>query len=177
LRLVAGLVVYLGGDGVHPFRQAQGGGVGKAASGVDLRGNHFAVDDERGAQRLDARAGLRIGQGGGDDRPGGGDHRAVGRDGVADEGRLVVIGVPPGLPQGQAPLWGLQAEEGGPLRPVVDVIRRLGAQVVRHAGRHGGRIVGGGTGPGGGEERPDRVPKPATSSFQRQTYLQQKPKG
>jgi hypothetical protein len=45
---------------------------------------------------------------------------------------------------------GLQAEEGGPLRPVVDVIRRLGAQVVRHAGGHGGRVVGGGGRPGGG---------------------------
>jgi hypothetical protein len=45
-------------------------------------------------------------------------------------GRLVVIGVPPGLPQGQAPLWGLQAEEGGPLGPVVDVVGGLDAQVV-----------------------------------------------
>jgi hypothetical protein len=122
LRLVAGLVIDLSRDGVHPFRQTHGGGVGKAACGVDLRGDHFAVDDERGAERLDARAGLGIRQGGRDDRPCGGDDRAVGRDGIADEGRLVVIGVPP--------LWGLQAEEGGPLGPVVDVIRRLGAQVV-----------------------------------------------
>jgi hypothetical protein len=95
LRLVAGLVVHLSCDGVHPFRQAHGGGVGEAACCVDLAGDHFAVDDERGAERLDARAGLRVGQGGGDDRPRGGDHRAVGRDGVADEGRLAVIGVPP----------------------------------------------------------------------------------
>jgi hypothetical protein len=130
LRLVAGLVVHLSRDRVHPFRQAHGGRVGKAPSGVDLRGDHFAVNDERGAEGLDARAGSRVGQGGGDDRLRGGDHRAVGRDGIADKGRLVVIGVPPGLPQGQAPLWGLQAEEGGPLRPVVDVIHRLGAQVV-----------------------------------------------
>jgi hypothetical protein len=108
-----------------------------------LWGDHFAVDDERGAERLDARAGLRacpersrrIGQGGRDDRPGAGDHRAVGRDGVADEGRLAVK---------------LQAEESGPLGPVVDVIRRLGAQVVRHAGGHGRWVVGGGAGPGGG---------------------------
>jgi hypothetical protein len=97
LRLVAGLVVHLSRDGVHPFRQAHGGSVGEAACCVDLRGDHFAVDDERGAERLDARAGLRIGQGGGDDWPGGGDDRAAGRDGVADEGRLVVK---------------LQAEEG-----------------------------------------------------------------
>jgi hypothetical protein len=150
LRLVAGLVVHLGRDGVHPFRQAHAGGVGKASRRVDLRGDHFAVQDEHGAQRLDARAGLRIRQGGGDDRPRGGDDRAVGRDGVADEGRLVVIGVPPGLPQGQAPLWGLQAEEGGPLGLVVDVVGGLGAQDVRHARRHGGRVVGGGGGPGGG---------------------------
>jgi hypothetical protein len=74
LRLVASLVVHLGGDGVHPFRQAHAGGVGKAARCVDLGGDHFAVDDECGAQRLDARSGLRIRQGGGDDRPGGGDH-------------------------------------------------------------------------------------------------------
>jgi hypothetical protein len=53
-----------------------------------------------------------------------GDHRAIGRDGIADEGWLVVVP---------------QAEEGGPLGPVVDVVRRLGAQVVRHARRHGGR--------------------------------------
>jgi hypothetical protein len=33
-----------------------------------------------------------------------GDDRAVGRGGIAGEGRLAVIGVPPGLPQGQAPL-------------------------------------------------------------------------
>jgi hypothetical protein len=90
LRLVAGLIVYLSGDGVHPFCQAHGGGVGKAAGGVDLGGDHLAVDDERGAERLDARARLRIRQGGGDDRPGGGDDRAVGWDGVADEGRRVV---------------------------------------------------------------------------------------
>jgi hypothetical protein len=113
---------HLGRDGVHPFRQAHGGGVGKAAGRVDLRGDHLAVDDECGAQRLHPRAGLRIMQRGGDGRPGGGDHRAVGRDGVGDDGWLVVIGVPP--------LWGLQGEEGGPIRPVVDVIRRLGAQVV-----------------------------------------------
>jgi hypothetical protein len=56
-------------------------------------------------------------------------------DGVADEGRLVVV---------------LEGEEGGPIRPVVDVVRRLGAQVVRHARRHGRRVVGGGGGPGGG---------------------------
>jgi hypothetical protein len=113
---------------VHPFRQAHGGGVGEAAGGVDLGGDHFAVDDECGAERLDARAGLGIGQGGGDDRPRGGDHRAIGRDGIADEGRLAVVGVPPGLPQGQAPLWGLQAEEGGPLGPVVEVVGGLDAQ-------------------------------------------------
>ncbi|MEJ2557317.1 MAG: hypothetical protein P8186_14010 [Anaerolineae bacterium] len=70
LRLVAGLVVHLGGEGVHPFRQAHAGGVGKAARCVDLRGDHFAVDDECGAQRLDARAGLRIRQGGRDERSG-----------------------------------------------------------------------------------------------------------
>jgi hypothetical protein len=116
LRLVAGPVVYLSRDGVHPFRQAHAGCVGKAAGGVDLRGDHFAVDDECGAQRLDARARLGIRKSSGDDRPGGGDHRAVGRGGIADEGRLVVI---------------LQAEEGSPLRPVVDVICGLGAQVVR----------------------------------------------
>jgi hypothetical protein len=128
LRLVAGLVVHLGGDGVHPFRQAHGGSVGEAACCVDLRRDHFAVDDERGAQRLHSRAGLGIRQRGGDDRPRGGDDRAVGRDGIADEGRLAVIGVPPGLPQGQAPLWGLQAEEGSPLRPVVEVVGGLDAQ-------------------------------------------------
>jgi hypothetical protein len=44
----------------------------------------------------------------------------------------------------------LQAEESGPLGPVVDVIRRLGTQVVRHAGGHGRWVVGGGGGPGGG---------------------------
>jgi hypothetical protein len=71
-----------------------------------------------------------------------GDRRAVGRDGVTDEGQLVVIGVPPGLPQGQAPPWGLQAEEGGPLRPVVDVIRGLGAQVAYCAQRRSRRVVG-----------------------------------
>jgi hypothetical protein len=76
---------------VHPFRQAHGGSVGEAACCVDLRRDHFAVDDERGAEGLDARAGLRIRQGGGDDRPRGGDDRAIGRDGVADEGRLAVI--------------------------------------------------------------------------------------
>jgi hypothetical protein len=43
----------------------------------------------------------------------------------------------------------LQAEEGSPLGPVVDVIRRLGTQVVRHAGGHGRWVVGGGGGPGG----------------------------
>jgi hypothetical protein len=177
LRLVTGLVVHLSRDGVHPFRQAHGGSVGEAACCVDLRRDHFAVDDERGAQRLHSRAGLGIRQRGGDDRPRGGDDRAVGRDGIADEGRLAVIGLPPGLPQGQAPLWGLQAKEGGPLGPVVDVIRRLGMRVVRCAGGHGRRIVGSGAGPGGREERPDRVPKPITSSFQRQTYLQRKPKG
>jgi hypothetical protein len=97
------------------FRQAHGGGVGEAAGGVDLGGDHLAVDDERGAQRLDARTRLGIRASSGDDRPRGGDDRAVGRDGVADEGRLVVV---------------LQAEEGSPLGPVVDVIRRPGAQVV-----------------------------------------------
>jgi hypothetical protein len=79
LRLVAGLVIDLGGDGVHPFRQAHAGRVGKAAGGVDLGGNHFAVQDERGAQRLDARAWLGIRQGSEDDRPRGADHRAIGR--------------------------------------------------------------------------------------------------
>jgi hypothetical protein len=59
---------------VRPFRQAQGGGVGKAAGSVDSWGDHFAVDDERRAEQLDARAALRIIQGGRDDRPGGGDH-------------------------------------------------------------------------------------------------------
>jgi hypothetical protein len=34
-----------------------------------LWSDHFAVDDECGAERLDARAGLGIGQGGGRDRP------------------------------------------------------------------------------------------------------------
>jgi hypothetical protein len=124
LGLVTGLVVHLSRDGVHPFRQAHGGRVGKAARCVDLRGDHFAVQDERGAQRLDARAGLGIRESSGDDRPGGGDHRAVGRDGIADKGRLVVV---------------LQAEESGPLRPVIDVVGRLGAQVVRHARGHGRR--------------------------------------
>jgi hypothetical protein len=56
--------------------------------------------------------------------------RSVDRDSIADKGRLAVIGVPPGLPQGQAPLWGLQAEEDAPLGPVVDVVGGLGAQVV-----------------------------------------------
>jgi hypothetical protein len=134
LRLVTRLVVHLGGDGVHPFRQAHGGGVGEAAGGVDLGGDHLAVDDECGAQWLHPRAGSRVGQGGGDDRPGAGDHRAVGRDGVADEGRPAVV---------------LQAEEGGPLGPVVDVIRRLGVQVVEHARRHGRWVVGGRRRPGG----------------------------
>jgi hypothetical protein len=114
LRLVTRLVVYLSGDGVHPFRQAHGGGVGEAARCVDLRGDHLAVDDERSAERLDAQTGLWIGQGGGDERPRGGDDRAVGRDGVADEGRLVVK---------------LQAEEGRPGGPVVDVICGLDAQI------------------------------------------------
>jgi hypothetical protein len=109
---------------VHPFRQAHAGGVGESASGVDLRGDHFAVDDERGAERPDARAGLGIGQGGRDDRPRGSDDRAVGWDGVADEGRLAVIGGPP--------LWGLQAEEGSLLGPVVDVVLELHSVVVRH---------------------------------------------
>jgi hypothetical protein len=95
-----------------------------------LWSDHLAVDDERGAERLDARAGLGISQGGRDDRPRGGDDRAIGRDGIADEGRLAVIGVPPGLPQGQAPLSGLPGEEGGPLGPVVDVVGRLGTQMV-----------------------------------------------
>jgi hypothetical protein len=90
LRLVARLVVRLSRDGVHPFRQAHGGGVGEAACCVDLGGDHLAVDDERGAEGLDARAGLGIGQDDGDDRPRGGDDRAVGRDGVAAEGRLAV---------------------------------------------------------------------------------------
>jgi hypothetical protein len=58
LRLVAGLVIDLSRDGVHPLRQALGGGVGKAAGSVDLGGNYFAVDDERGAERLDTRARL-----------------------------------------------------------------------------------------------------------------------
>jgi hypothetical protein len=58
LRLVAGPVVHLSRDGVHPFRQAHGGSVGEAARCVDLGGDHFAVDDERCAERLDARAGL-----------------------------------------------------------------------------------------------------------------------
>jgi hypothetical protein len=40
-----------------PFRQAQGGGVGEAARCVDLGGDHLAVHNERGAERLDARAG------------------------------------------------------------------------------------------------------------------------
>jgi hypothetical protein len=127
LRLVTRLVIDLSGDGVHAFRQAHAGGVGKATRRVDLGGDHFAVDDERGAQRLDARAGLGVREGGGDDRPRGGDHRAVGRDDIADEGRLVVI---------------LQAEEGSPPGPAVDVIRRPGTQVMRHARRHGGRGVG-----------------------------------
>jgi hypothetical protein len=74
LRLVGGLVVHLSRDGVHPFRQAHGGGVGEAARCVDLGGDPFAVDDERGAERLDARGGLGISQGGRDDRPRGSDH-------------------------------------------------------------------------------------------------------
>jgi hypothetical protein len=76
-------------------------------------------------------------------------------DDVDDDGPLVVIRVPPGLPQGQAPPWGLQAEEGGPIGPVVDVILRLGTQVVRHARGHGQWVVGGGAGPGSRNGRPD----------------------
>jgi hypothetical protein len=95
LRLVAGLVIDLGGDGVYPLRQAHAGRVGKAVGGVDLRGDDFAVQQQRGAHRLDARAGLRIIQRGGDDRPGAGGHRAVGRDGVGDDGWLAVIGYLP----------------------------------------------------------------------------------
>jgi hypothetical protein len=95
LRLVAGLVVHLGGDGVYPVCQAHAGRVDKAARRVDLGGDHFAVQDERGAQRLHSRAGLRIIERGGDDRPGAGDHRAVGRGRVADEGRLAVVGYLP----------------------------------------------------------------------------------
>jgi hypothetical protein len=48
-------------------------------------------------------------------------------DGVADEGRLAVIGGPP--------LWGLQGEEGGPLRPVAEVAGGLGVQVAYWAHR------------------------------------------
>jgi hypothetical protein len=52
LRLVAGLVIDLGRDGMDPVRQALGRSVGKAARCVDLRGDHFAVQGERGAERL-----------------------------------------------------------------------------------------------------------------------------
>jgi hypothetical protein len=126
LRLVTGLVVHLRRDGVHPFRQAHAGGVGEAARCVDLGGDHFAVQHQRGAEGLHPRAGLRtcpactwsagtlarasgpgragersrrISQGGGDDRPGG-DDRAVGRNGIADNGRLAVV---------------LEGEEGDPI--------------------------------------------------------------
>jgi hypothetical protein len=43
---------------------------------------------------------------------------------------FAVKGVPPGLPQGQAPLWGLQGEEGGPGRRVAGVVLGAHPQVM-----------------------------------------------
>jgi len=62
LGLVAGLVVGTGDHGMAAVRQALGGGVGKAGGRADLRGDGLAIQAERGAQRLDARAGCRMGE-------------------------------------------------------------------------------------------------------------------
>ncbi len=70
LNLVASHVVGAGGGRVLPLRQLLGGRVGEALRRVHLRRDHFAVQDERGAQRLHARTRLGIGQRGRDDRPG-----------------------------------------------------------------------------------------------------------
>lgn len=69
LGLVARLVIDLGRHQVLSLDQALLRGVSKALHPVILWGDRLTVHGQRVAQRLDARAGLGIGERGGDGEP------------------------------------------------------------------------------------------------------------